>query len=73
MGVTIDQYRARIGSHNNVIVKQDSTPLEDINFCGTMLMLFQLVITIMVFTNIGANILPRCIFIFANKEVGRTI
>ena len=48
MGVTIDQYRARIGSHNNVIVKQDSTPLEDINFCGTMLMLFQLVITIMV-------------------------
>ena len=47
MGVTIEQYRARIGAHNNVRIKADSTPLER-NFYDTMLMLFQLVITIMI-------------------------
>ena len=47
MGVTIEQYRARIGAHNNVRIKVDSTQLEG-NFCDTMLMLFQLVITIMI-------------------------
>ena len=47
MGVTIEQYRARIGAHNNVRIKTDSTPLER-NFYDTMLMLFQLVITIMI-------------------------
>ena len=46
MGVTIEQYyRARIGARNNVRIKVDSTQLEG-NFCDTMLMLFQLVITI---------------------------
>ena len=48
MGVTIEQYyRARIGARNNVRIKVDSTQLEG-NFCDTMLMLFQLVITIMI-------------------------
>ena len=47
IGVTIEQYRARIGAHNNVRIKVDSTQLEG-NFCDTMLMLFQLVITIMI-------------------------
>ena len=47
MGVTIEQYRARIGAHNNVRIKVDSTQLEG-NFCDTMLMSFQLVITIMI-------------------------
>ena len=42
MGVTIEQYRARIGAHNNVRIKVDSTQLEGLNFCDTMLMLFQL-------------------------------
>ena len=48
MGVTIEQYyRARIGARNNVRIKVDSTQLEG-NFCDTMLMSFQLVITIMI-------------------------
>ena len=47
MGVTIEQYRARIGPHNNVRIKVDSTQLEG-NFCDIKLMLFQLVITIMI-------------------------
>ena len=48
MGVTIEQYRARISVHNNVRIEQDSTRLEVcINFRNTMLMLlFQLIITI---------------------------
>ena len=33
MGVTIEQYRARIGAHNNVRIKVDSTQLEG-NFCS---------------------------------------
>ena len=53
MGVTIEQYRARIGAHN-VKIKLDSTQLEG-NFCDTMLMLFQLEITI---NYIDVNILP---------------
>ena len=50
MGVTIEQYRAQIGAHNNMSrLKKDSTLLEGINFCETMqLMLFQLVITFMI-------------------------
>ena len=49
MGVTIEQYRARIGVHNNVRIKVDSTTAQlENNFCDTMLMLFQLVITIMI-------------------------
>ena len=47
MGVTIEQYRARIGAHNVKIIL-DSTQLEG-NFCDTMLMLFQLEITIIIF------------------------
>ena len=49
MGVTIEQYRARIGIHNNVRMEQDSTRLEVcIDFRNTMLtLLFQLIITIM--------------------------
>ena len=43
MGVTIEQYRARIGAYNNVRIKVDSTQLEGY-FCDTILMLFQLVI-----------------------------
>ena len=48
MGVTIEQYRARIGIHNNVRMEQDSTRLEVcIDFRNTMLtLLFQLIITI---------------------------
>ena len=45
MGVTIEQYRARIGAHNNIRTKKDSARLEG-NFCETMFVLFQLVITI---------------------------
>ena len=50
MGVTIEEYRARIGVHNNVRIEQDSTRLEVyINFYNTMLMLlFQLIITIII-------------------------
>ena len=33
MGVTIEQYGARIGAHNNVRIKVDSTQLEG-NFCS---------------------------------------
>ena len=42
MGVTIEKcrHRARIGAHNNVKIKVDSTQLAS-NFCDTMLMLFQ--------------------------------
>ena len=49
MGVTIEKcrHRDRIGAHNNVRIKVDSTQLEG-NFCDTMLMSFQLVITIMI-------------------------
>ena len=47
MGVTIEKcrHRARIGAHNNVKIKVDSTQLAS-NFCdtNTMLMLFQLVL-----------------------------
>ena len=47
MGVTIEKcrHRARIGAHNNVKIKVDSTQLAS-NFCDTniMLMLFQLVL-----------------------------
>ena len=48
MEVTIEQYRARIGIHNNVRMEQDSTRLEVcIDFRNTMLtLLFQLIITI---------------------------
>jgi hypothetical protein len=52
MGVTIEQYRARIGVHNiNVRIKQDSTHHEaSINSGTTMLMLlFQLVIRFLIF------------------------
>ncbi len=50
MGVTIEQYRARIGVHNiNVRVKQNSTHHEAcINSRSTMLMLFQLFIRIVI-------------------------
>ena len=47
MGVTIEQYRARTGAHDNVSTKVDSTQLEG-NFCDAMLILFQLVLTIMI-------------------------
>ena len=47
MGVTIEtcRHRDRIGAHNNVKIKVDSTQLAS-NFCdtNTMLMLFQLVL-----------------------------
>ena len=45
MGVTIEQYGAQIGVHDTVRIQVGSTQLEG-NFCETMLMLFQLVITI---------------------------
>ena len=49
MGVTIEQYRARSGVDNNVKIKVDSTTAQlENNFWDTMLMLFQLVITIMI-------------------------
>ena len=49
MGVTIEQYRARSGVDNNVKIKVDSTTAQlENNFWETMLMLFQLVITIMI-------------------------
>ena len=49
MGVTIEQYRAPIGVHNNVRIKVDSTTAQlENNFCDIMLMLFQLVITFMI-------------------------
>ena len=73
MRVTIEQYRARIGAHNNVRIKVDSTQLEG-NFCDTMLN----VDVISVGNNnyyinyIDVNILPEC-NLFANKEVDRTI
>ena len=48
MGVTIEQYRARIGAYNDVTIKQHSTGLA-VNFCDNAIsMLFQLVITIMI-------------------------
>ena len=73
MGVTIEQYRAPIGAHNNIRTKKDSARLED-NFCETMFVLFQLVITCNYDTiNIGTIILPKCIFIFANKDVDTSI
>ena len=69
MGVTIEQYRARIGAHNNVRIKVDSTQLEGNN------------VDVITFGNnnydiinyIDVNILPEWNLIFANKEVDRTI
>ena len=46
MGVTIQQYRARIGAYHNIRIKQNSFSLED-NICLTMLMfIFQCILTI---------------------------
>ena len=69
MGVTIEQYRARIGAHNNWRIKVDSTQLEGNN------------VDVITFGNnnydiinyIDVNILPEWNLIFANKEVDRTI
>ena len=55
MGVTIEQYGARIGAHNNVRIKVDSTQLEvnvilvgnnnyDINYIQLMLIFYMIVI-----------------------------
>ncbi len=48
MGITIEQYRARIGAHNNVEIRKHSTQmqLEGNLISHIMLMLFQLVINI---------------------------
>ena len=36
MGVTIEQYRAQIGAHDNVRIKVDSTTAQfEDNFCDT--------------------------------------
>ena len=74
MGVTIEQYRARIGVHNNVRIEQDSTRLEVcINFCNTMLMLlFQLIITIIMLI-IFIQIFYLCVLCLPLKRLSQVV
>ena len=75
IGVTIEQYRARIGAHDNVRIKIDSTQLEG-NFCDTNVDVISVgnnnydinysVILMLIF-------FPECNLIFADKEVVITI
>jgi hypothetical protein len=71
MGVTIEQYRARIGSHNNVGIKKYSTQLEG-NFSYIMLMLFQLVINIIVLI-ILMQVFHLCILCLPTQKLAEHI
>ena len=77
MGVTIEQYRARIGVHNNVRIEQDSTCLEVcINFRSKLQYNVDVVVSVdnnnYHVNNIYSNILLVCA-LFAIKKVEPTI
>ncbi len=69
MGITIEQYRARTGAHNNVEIKKHSTQMQlEGNLLSQyiMLMLFQLVINTVLIVLL--QVFYLCILIYQHKN-----